>query len=280
MDNDKRLSEIRDHIDQLDAQLQDLISQRATFAVEVGEIKKQSAGNVVFYRPEREAQILQKISARNNGPLSAEQITLIFRDILTACLSLQQPIKVAALGPDGTFSQVAALKHFGNAATINLTVTLQEVFAAVETLKADYGVVPYVNSTTGVINSVLDNLRTSSLSVYGEVLLPVHHCLLSTGNSVQEIQKIYAHEQALQQCGHWLTKHCPNVNCILVNSNGEAARLAAIEKNSAAIAGEFAAPQYQLNILEKNIEDNPQNITRFLILGRQKVAPDDKTRNP
>jgi len=270
--NTKNLQNIREQIDAIDLQLQNLITKRATLAVEIGKIKAQNTDTVTFYRPEREAQILQKIVERNAGPLSADQITLIFRSILTACLNLQQPIRVATLGPEGTFSQLAAIKHFGIATPLSLTATIADVFQEIETQKADYGVVPIENSTTGIIQPVLDILRTSALITCGEILLPIHHCLLAKNKNLENIQKIYAHEQAFLQCQQWLAKHLPKIQCVAVNSNAEAARRAELEENTAAIASEQTAAMYHLAILEKNIEDNPNNVTRFLIIGSNPKA--------
>lgn len=279
MNNEQRLSEIRQQIDDIDQKLQELINQRANLAVEVGSIKKESDAKTVFYRPEREAQILQNIIQRNRGPLSTQQVTLIFRNILTACLTLQHPIRVATLGPEGTFSQAATCKHFGIATDIILTTHIEDIFQAVETEKADYGVVPIENSTTGVINQVLDILRISPLKICGEIILPVHHHLLVQEATGKDIHCIYAHGQAFLQCDKWLAQNLPSVECITVSSNGEAAKRAKQEIGAAAIAGDFAAQEYDLTILEQNIQDNPLNKTRFLILGRQKVGPsqNDKT---
>ena len=276
MDTVKRLAAVREQIDQIDNQLQELINQRANLAVEVGKIKH-AEKETVFYRPEREAQILQRIVERNHGPLSAEQVTLIFRNILTACLNLQHPISIATLGPEGTFSQAAALKHFGIEVPLKLTTTIDEIFRVVEAKNADYGVVPIENSTTGVINPVLDALRLSLLTICGEIILPIHHHLL-VSNTTQEIQRIYAHEQAFMQCQNWISRNLPDIPCVKVESNGEAAKRAKQEPEAAAIAGDLAVREYGLKILEENIEDNPQNQTRFLILGKQKVAPSGKDK--
>lgn len=276
MDTQQRLKEIRQQIDVIDGQLQDLINQRAELAVEVGYIKKQD-DNALFYRPEREAQILHSIIERNQGPLSTEQITLIFRDILTACLSVQHPLRVATLGPEGTFSQAATLKHFGIATQLELMDCIDDVFHEVAAKKVDYGVVPIENSTTGVINPVLDALRVSTLTICGEIIIPIHHHLL-VSDKTQEIQRIYAHEQAFLQCHNWLATNMRDIPCIPVESNGEAARRAQMEADAAAIAGDLAVQTYQLEILENNIEDNPNNQTRFLILGQQKVGPSGKDK--
>jgi chorismate mutase/prephenate dehydratase len=276
MDAPQRLAEIRKQIDSIDVQLLQIINQRAQLAVEVGNIKRHDNENI-FYRPEREAQILQQVVTSNQGPLTEEQVTLIFRNILTSCLSLQHPIKIATLGPEGTFSQAATIKHFGIETEIEFSASIDQVFREIEAKNADYGVVPIENSTTGIINPVLDALRTSALTICGEIILPIHHHLL-VASKTEEIRRIYAHEQAFLQCENWLSKNLPDVMRIPVASNGEAAKRARSEADSAAIAGDLAVQQYDLAILEKNIEDNPKNETRFLILGHQKVGPSGKDK--
>ena len=276
---ENQLSQIRDQIDAVDIEIQNLINQRANLALEVGSIKKSSEDKSIFYRPEREAKILENIIARNSGPLSNEQITAIFRSLLTACLTLQQPIRVAFLGPAGTYSQAAVFKHFGIETKTVSAATIERVFREAEADHADYGVVPIENSTTGIIHQTLDLLMDASLSICGEIILPIHHQLLSQENSLTNIKKVYAHEQALMQCQHWLTANLLSADIIPVSSNAMAAQMAAQENQTAAIAGEMAAKEYQIPVLVANIEDNPKNQTRFLILGQQKVGQsgNDKT---
>ncbi len=279
MSADKTLDNIREKIDQIDNDIQQLINERAEIALTVGKIKKSTDDKPVFYRPEREAEILQKIINRNNGPLSDNQVSLIFRDIMTACLYLQQPIQIAFLGPEGTYTQMAVRKHFGVETKTVAVPTIDRVFREVEAEHVSYGVVPIENSTAGVINATLDSLIDSPLVICGEIILPIHHHLLCATESIGDIKRIYAHDQALQQCGRWLDEHMPRVDTIAVSSNGIAAQLASKELDAAAIAGDLALDLYALKKLYPNIEDNPHNETRFIILGRQKIRAtgSDKT---
>jgi len=279
MNPEQQLQAIRKQIDSIDEQLQRLINQRAELALQVRNIKQNSEHPPVFYRPEREAQILQNIIARQQGPLSAEQVAAFFRPLLTSCLSLQQPIKVAYLGPEGTFSQIAAQKHFGMETNLVPAKTIENVFKEIDDGNADYGIVPIENTTTGMINITLDLLLSSSLLICGEVTLPIHMCFLSTQTDPTKIQKIYGHEQAFLQCRHWLASNYPHIQKITVNSNAAAAQRALEDPTSAGIAADIAAGLYSLHVLAKNIEDNKHNETRFLVLGRQKLSPSgrDKT---
>lgn len=279
----KRLNEIRDGIDAVDAEIQQLISRRAALAQEVAQIKQAevqkgvSQEDVIFYRPEREAQVLRKVMARNEGPLAGEEMARLFREIMSACLALEQPLTVAFLGPAGTFTQAAAQKHFGHSVRTCPMAAIDEVFREVEAGSAHFGVVPVENSTEGVINHTLDMFMRSTLTICGEVELRIHHHLI--GRERQNIRKIYSHQQSLAQCREWLDTHLPDAERVAVSSNAEAVRRAAEEEGVAAIAGETAAEIYQLPILEAKIEDNPDNTTRFLVIGRQQTPPsgDDKT---
>ena len=211
--------------------------------------------------------------------MSDKQVIAIFRPILTACLSLQQPIKIAYLGPEGSYSQAAIFKHFGAETMTAPTTSIERIFREIEAENVTYGVVPIENSTTGVINVTLDALMLSPLTICGEIIIDIHHHLLSKQLKLSNIEKIYAHEQSFMQCQHWLETHMPDVEQIAVASNSAAAIIAQQEQNSAAIASELCNQLYGLNSLASNIEDKPQNKTRFLILGQQKVAPSgsDKT---
>lgn len=279
MNSKTDLDKVRDQIDHIDNELQQLINQRAELALTVGKIKRSASDKPVFYRPEREAEVLQKIIKRNKGPLTDKQISLIFRDVMTACLYLQQPINVAFLGPEGTYTQMAVRKHFGTEIVTAPVTTIDRVFREVEAEHVNYGVVPIENSTAGVINATLDSLIDSPLVICGEIIIPIHHHLLRAEEANGDIKRIYAHDQALQQCGRWLDEHLPNVETIAVTSNGIAAQLATKEFDAAAIAGDLAVELYSLKVVNRNIEDNPHNETRFVILGRQKVAAtnSDKT---
>lgn len=274
----KDLLELRDKIDELDQKIQLLITERAAVAQEVA-LTKQQTQDSVFYRAEREAQVLRRVMERNKGPLRDEEMARLFREIMSACLALEQVMSIAFLGPEGTFTQAAALKHFGHSINTVPFGSISEVFREVESGTVSYGVVPVENSTEGVVNHTLDEFMTSSLNICGEVILRIHHNILSKEDDVAKIQKIYSHQQSLAQCRKWLDTNMPDVELIDVSSNAAAALMASEEKNTAAIAGETAAEIYQLNMLVPNIEDNPDNTTRFLIIGKRETPPsgDDKT---
>ncbi len=275
------MGQIRDEIDQLDEQLQQLINRRGALAQEVARIKLESAdnGEVEFYRPEREAQVLARVMERNRGPLGDEEMARLFREVMSACLALEQPMKIAFLGPEGTFTQAAALKQFGHSVETMSMATIPAVFHDVESGEADYGVVPVENSTEGVISHTLDMFINSPLRINGEVELRIHHYLMSQHSDLQGIRRIYSHQQSLAQCRNWLEEHLDGIDQITVSSNAEAARIASKEPDAAAIAGDIAANIYGLQVLARNIEDEPDNTTRFLVIGTQSPAPSgrDKT---
>ena len=271
------LKHIRDEIDNLDQQIQLLLNQRAACAQKVADAKLSGlAGSesAVFYRPEREASVLRKVMARNEGPISNEEMARLFREVMSACLALEQPMKIAFLGPEGTFTQAAALKHFGHSVKTIPFSSIDEVFREVDADSCHYGVVPVENSTEGVISHTLDMLIESPLKICGEVSLRIHQYLMGQQDSLQHsarINKIYSHQQSLAQCREWLDSRLPGIERIAVNSNAEAARLASLEADAAAIASNAAAEIYQLNLLAEKIEDEPDNTTRFIILGKQDV---------
>ncbi|MEW5756853.1 MAG: prephenate dehydratase [Pseudomonadota bacterium] len=271
MSNEDKLQSIRQRIDALDEQIQDLINQRAACAEEVARIKNSSGAAVNYYRPEREAEVLRRVKARNRGPLSAEEMARLFREIMSACLALEQPMQIAFLGPEGTYTHAAALKHFGHSVNTVPMATIDEVFREVEAGTVHYGVVPVENSTEGVVTHTLDKFLSSPLNVCGEVLLRIHHQFLATQTDRSRIKKIYSHQQSLGQCREWLDANMPHAERIAVSSNAEAARLAAQDDTAAAIASTTAAEIYGLQILAANIEDQPDNTTRFLVIGRPTV---------
>ncbi len=272
------LKTVRARIDALDEQIQALISERARCAQEIGRIKQQ-AGDPVFYRPEREAQVLAAVKQRNQGPLADDEMARLFREIMSACLALERPLKVAFLGPVGTYTQTAALKHFGHSAQTVAMNAIDEVFREVEAGAADYGVVPVENSTEGMVTHTLDMFLNSSLNICGEVLLRIHHHLLSRETRLDKIERIYSHQQSFAQCREWLNANLAGASHHVMASNASAAQRAAEEPGSAAIAGEIAAELYGLQSLASNIEDQPDNTTRFLVVGRQLTEPsgNDKT---
>lgn len=276
----ERLRLIRDRIDELDGRIQDLIAARARYAQQVAAIKRAAGDSTNFYRPEREAQVLRQVIARNQGPLSAESMVRLFREIMSACLALEEPLKVAYLGPAGTFTQAAALKHFGHDIRTVPLRAIDEVFREVEAGAAHYGVVPVENSTEGVVNHTLDTFLQSPLTICGEVQLRIHHHLIGHVPDLRQLGRLYSHQQSLAQCREWLDLNLlPSVERIEVSSNGEAARLAQQQPGTAAIAGQCAAEIYDLPVLVSNIEDDPNNTTRFLIIGTRSVpqSGQDKT---
>ena len=275
----KELSTVRGEIDAIDAELLELLNRRARCAQKVGEIKTVHGDAGFIYRPEREAQVLRRVQQLNNGPLPDDSVTRFFREIMSACLSLERPLGVAFLGPLGTFSESAATKHFGHAARLLPQTSIDDVFREVEASHADYAVVPVENSTEGAIGRTLDLLMTSPLKVCGEVVLRIHQHLLSKEASLESIAKVYSHAQSLAQCHEWLNRSLPNAQRISVGSNAQAAQLAASEPGTAALAGEAASERYGLPIMASNVEDEPNNTTRFVVLGRQDAGPSgrDKT---
>ncbi|MGV6816029.1 MAG: prephenate dehydratase [Thiotrichales bacterium] len=279
MGQSDELKKIRETIDALDLQILDLISQRAACAQHVAEVKRSTGKKATFYRPEREAQVLRRIQELNNGPLDDEEMARLFREIMSACLAAEERQKVAYLGPEGTFTQAAAYKHFGHSVETRPLMAINEVFREVESKTCEYGVVPIENSTEGVVNHTLDSFLNSELQICGEVEIRIHQHLLSKRESLGEIKRIYSHPQSLAQCRNWLDNYLPHAERISAASNADAARRASKEPDAAAIAGEAAAGIYDLNFVSRNIEDNPENITRFLIIGHQLVPPsgDDKT---
>lgn len=268
-----QLSQLRRRIDAIDIKIGELISERAACAQQVAEVKKAGGdAGALYYRPEREAQVLRNVMAHNRGPLGDEEMARLFREVMSACLALEQPVKVAFLGPEGTFTQQAALKHFGHAAISVPMSAIDEVFREVEAGAVNYGVVPVENSTEGVVNHTLDNFMGCNLKICGEVELRIHQQLLvSEITKTDNITRIYSHAQSLAQCRKWLDGHYPHADRVAVNSNAEAARRIKGEWNAAAIAGEMAAELYGLQVLAEKIEDRPDNSTRFLIIGTQEV---------
>ncbi|MEN8213144.1 MAG: prephenate dehydratase [Pseudomonadota bacterium] len=279
MSDSEALNKIRDEIDSLDQQIHKLINQRAACAQEVARIKLAAdPEDTCFYRPEREAEVLRKVQARNEGPLDDEEIARLFREIMSACLALEHPVKVAFLGPEGTFTQAAALKHFGHSISTKPLASITDVFREVEAGSVDFGVVPVENSTEGVVSHTLDLFLNSPLSICGEVLLRIHHNLLGTQEEWRQATRVYSHQQSLAQCRRWLDQNLLHAERIAVASNAAAAQLAA-RGEGLAIASTEAAEMNKLCILEHNIEDEPCNTTRFLIIGQQQagISSSDKT---
>ena len=273
------LGEVRAQIDGIDRRIQELIAQRAGFALQVGKAKGKLAAAVDYYRPEREAQVLRMVVDRNEGPLSDEVLVHVFREIMSACLAQQEPLKIGYLGPEGTFSQQAVLKHFGRSAHGLPLASIEEVFQEVEAGNADFGVVPVENSGQGTIQVTLDMFLTSQLKICGEVELKVHQYLLSRSGRIDDIERIYAHPQAFAQTSGWMRANLPKAEKVPVSSNAEGARRARNADDAAAIAGESAAHVYGLKkVIMSSIQDDKDNTTRFLVVGRQIFPPSGHDR--
>ncbi len=272
------LGDLRDQIDSIDSEIQTLIAARARTAKEIGE-RKGSIAAVDFYRPEREAQVLRKVIERNAGPLSDEEMVRVFREVMSACLAQEEPLKVAYLGPEGTFTHQAVTKHFGHSVKALSVATINEIFQEVEAGSADFGIAPVENSTEGTVNHTLDMFLTSPLKICGEAELRIHQHLMGRMSELGQIERICSHSQSLAQCRSWLAQYLPRVELIPVSSNAEAARRARDEDGTAALAGDAAADVYSLNILFRDVEDQGDNTTRFLVIGRKLFPPSgqDKT---
>lgn len=263
------LSELRERIDNIDAQILQLINRRAECALEVARTKKAEGETGSFYRPDREALVLRRIKELNPGPLPVKASVLLFRELMSACLALEKPLEVAYLGPEGTFTQQAVFKHFGRSVNGMPVATIHDIFHAVDAGSCQFGVVPVENSTEGVIAHTLDRFIDSTLQICGEVEIRVHQNLMGKMQDLAEIREVFSHQQSFAQCRQWLNLNLPEVPCVAVSSNAEAARLASRESGKAAIAGSTAAELYDLNVLKAHIEDESNNTTRFIVLGRQ-----------
>jgi len=272
------LSEARARIDGIDQQIQGLIAERARWAHQVGKAKGPLKAAIDYYRPEREAQVLRQVLDRNDGPLSDEVLLRLFREIMSACLAQQEPLTIGYLGPEGTFSQQAMIKHFGHSARGLPLSSVEEVFEEVEAGHADFGVVPVENSGQGTIQSTLDMFLTSNLKICGEVELHVHQYLMSRTGRLEDIERVYSHPMSLAQCKAWLRQNLPNAEKIAATSNAEAARRSRVADDAAAIVGESAGHVYGLKVVAGPIEDRADNTTRFLVLGRELFTPSGHDR--
>jgi chorismate mutase/prephenate dehydratase len=273
------LGEVRQEIDTLDAQIQALISDRARLASVVRASKGQLDSAVDYYRPEREAQVLRAVRERNLGPISDAEMLRLFREIMSVCLAQQEPLKIAYLGPEGTFTQQAVNQHFGHSVQALGVTGIDDVFTQVESTEADFGVVPVENSNQGIVSHTLDRFVNSDLKICGEIEMAIHHNLLSKAKSLADIERVYSHQQSLSQCKAWIRQHLPTADCIAVSSNAEAARRVRHSPDAAAISSKSAAEIYGVPVLFARIEDQADNATRFLVIGRQLLTPsgDDKT---
>ena len=272
------LKKFRQQIDLLDKKILKLLSERATIAKDVAEYKKKS-NNTNIFRPDRESQIIKNLRSLNNGPLSAEHIHNIYREIISSCLSLETNLTVSYLGPEGTYSEIATNKFFGKSVIKNSKNTIFDVFNDIKNNNSDYGVVPVENSNQGSIKKTLDFLIKYQINICGEQNVSIKHCLMSNTSSLSKINKVYAHNQTLSQCDSWLSKNLPNAQYISSDSNAQAALLVKKYKNSACIGSKVCSKIYKLKIISENIHDIHNNTTRFLIIGNNDVdkSGNDKT---
>jgi len=275
----ENLDGLRKQIDSIDERIQSLIAERADLAKKVGAVKGGKGSAVDFYRPEREVAVLRAVVARNKGPLSDEEMVRLFREIMSACLAQEEPMKVGYLGPEGTFSQSAVYKYFGHSVRALPLGMIDEVFHEVESGAADFGVVPIENSTEGTVNHTLDMFLTSPLKICGELEMRISQHLMGRMTSLEQVLRVSAHPQSLAQCRGWLKEYLPQAELHSASSNAEGARRARDEVGTAAIAGDTAAEVYGLTKLVTDIEDRPDNSTRFLVIGRKLLAASgqDKT---
>jgi chorismate mutase/prephenate dehydratase len=267
---DPALAALREQIDSVDRKLFELLNERAQVVLKVGELKARTGAPV--YRPEREAQILSRLG-ETVGPLPGESLQAIWREVMSACRALERRLRVAYLGPAGTFSEMALLKHFGHGVEAVPCSSIDEVFRITEAGNTDFGIVPVENSTEGTVNRSLDLMLQTPLSILGETAVDVRHNLMNQDASRASIRRVCAHPQALAQCTGWLDRNLPGVERVPVASNAEGARLASIDSSVAGIAAEIAATLYGLGIVDAGIQDDPSNRTRFLIVGRYRCGP-------
>ena len=264
---DEQLGVLRDNIDQIDTDILELLNKRAELAITISGIKTRK--NMDFYVPKRELEIYDRLAGINRGPFPDEAIKPVFREIISASLSLEQPLRIAYLGPRATFTHLACIRHFGLSADFIQKRNIPEIFDEVERDRVDFGVVPIENSTEGVVNNTLDMFMDSNLKIYAEILLEVSHYLLSRTGKIEDIEKIYSHPHAIAQCRNWLENNLPNIPLLDITSTAAAARNASDDPSVGAIASEYAVTLYDLKIVKRKIEDNINNFTRFLVLSKK-----------
>jgi len=268
------IARLRKDIDTLDSELLSLLNRRAGLAQRVGELKQGAPA----YRPEREAEILRRMAAENPGPLPGDRVATVFREVISACRGMEQDLRAAYLGPQGTFSEQAVQKHFGRAVEAIALASIDEVFRRAEAGDAEFAVVPVENSTEGVVGRTLDLLVATPLKICGEIELRVQQNFMLKEGDLKSVKRVYSHAQSLAQCQGWLNQNLPNAERVQVVSNADAARRASEEPGTAAIAGVMASERFELNILARSIEDDPNNTTRFLVLGKLETASTGRDR--
>lgn len=265
--NTPTIEQLRTRIDSIDDRIVELLNERSRVVLEVGRLK--SGNNLEFHVPGRERQIYERLLGSNPGPFPNDALRSIYREIISACLSLESPMKVAFLGPKATFSHLATMQQFGLSAELVPLKSIPSVFEEVEKGKALYGVVPVENSTEGVISHTLDMFVDSSLKITAEIQLEVHHDLLSRTGRLEDIKKVYSHAQPIGQCRQWLDSNLPGIPLVDVASTAVAAQIVSDDYSAAAIASELAASLYDLKVVRSRIEDQVNNFTRFLVVSRK-----------
>ena len=270
------LEQIRKKIDQLDAKIIQLLNERTDLAVEIGKLKTQRGAEI--YAPDRESDVYRKIESLAKGPLPQDALKAIYREVMSAALSLEKPLAVAYLGPEATFTHLASLSKFGSSVRYVSCASIPEVFQEVDRKRVDYGVIPVENSIEGAVSHSLDMFIDSDLKICSEILFEISHNLMSTCN-LKQVKRVYSNPMVFGQCRIWLERNLPRAELIETSSTTQAAQRAANEEYAAAIASKLAATLYNLNILAEGIEDLPHNVTRFLVVGRHFSAPtkQDKT---
>lgn len=272
----KRLDGLRKKIDAIDENILRLLNERADVVLKVAEIKRKE--KLGFYSPQREREILERLQRLNTGPFPNDALRIIFREILSASLSLEEPLKVSCLGPLATFTHLAAIRHFGSFAKIIPVNSIKDVFETVQEGKAKFGVVPIENSNEGVVSYTLDMFIDFDLKVSAEIMLEVSHNLLSRSGDIEKVKKIYSHPQAIAQCRRWIERNIPDVSIIDATSTAKAAELASRDDDGAAIASELAAKMYDLRFIRRGIEDSKNNFTRFLVISREFPPPSNRDK--
>jgi chorismate mutase/prephenate dehydratase len=270
------LEELRSLIDAADDAIIRLLNERASIALEIGELKVKRDQRA--YAPDRERDLLDRLTAKNRGPLPEESLRLIYKEIISASLALESPLDVAYFGPEATFTHEATKRHFGLSARLNPRRSIPDVFTDVENWRCEYGVVPIENSTEGVVNHTLDSFVDSELGICAEILLEVSHHLLTRSGELGAVTKVYSHPQALAQCRGWLDANLPGIPQVDVSSTARAAQLASEDPGAAAVASDLAASIYGLKIAASRLEDLPGNLTRFLVIGRDDPQPTENDR--
>ncbi|MFP4166238.1 MAG: prephenate dehydratase [Opitutales bacterium] len=269
-DNEKRLKKLRDGIDGIDRDVVRLLNERVRLAREIGSLKRENGTD--YYDPSREAQVMDKIKSLNEGPLNSDALSTIYREVIAASIALEKKLRIAYLGPEATYTHQAAIRNFGATLDYEPMKTIPDVFAEVEHGDADYGVIPIENSTEGAVFHSMDMLVESDLRICAQVYLPIEHCLIAR-SSIEAIREVHSRDQALGQCRDWLRRHLPDAALVEVSSTSGAVRTASERSEVAAVAAELAGELHGLKVIRRGIQDRPDNVTRFLVVGKTQAKP-------